>query len=43
MKVSIKNFKVTMQLGSKGIEFDVYDNKTPSWRFMYRQSKDYMV
>lgn len=27
MKVSVKELAVTMQLGSKGIELDVYDNK----------------
>ncbi len=27
MKVSVKDFQVTMQLGNNGIELDVYDNK----------------
>jgi len=27
MKVSIKNLRVTMDLGSKGIELDIYNNK----------------
>ena len=27
MKVSVKDFTVTMELKNKGIEFDVYDNE----------------
>jgi hypothetical protein len=27
MKVSVKNFSVTMNLGNNGIELEVYDNK----------------